>query len=80
MHHFGNMTMSFVNRPMATVANVRCRFDTSQPSARSLETRVLSFLDGKTNAEELLHALYDHVLDEPLPQSLRTILKQAQAR
>jgi hypothetical protein len=80
MHQFGNIIMSFVNRPMAAVANVRCRFETSQPSSRALERRVLSFLDGKTNAEELLHALYDHVLDEPLPQSLRTILKQTQAR
>ena len=80
MHHFGNTTMSFVNRPITAVANVRCRFETSQASPRSLEMRVLSFLDGKTNAEDLLHALYDHVLDEPLPQSLRTILKQARVR
>ena len=36
---------------------------------------IRDFLAGKTDGADLLHALYDHVLDEPVPQSLRAVLK-----
>jgi hypothetical protein len=35
--------------------------------------QLLDFLDGKTDGEELLHALYDHILDEPVPEHLRAL-------
>jgi Anti-sigma factor NepR len=35
-----------------------------------------AFLTGRTNGGSLLHALYDHVLDEPIPSRLRTLLKK----
>ena len=34
------------------------------------------FLAGKNAGEDLLHALYDHVLEEPVPDRLRTLLKR----
>src|SRR6266481_5581025 len=33
-----------------------------------LEDQIADFLDGRTHGESLLHALYDHVLDEPIPE------------
>ena len=35
--------------------------------------QLLDFLDGRTDGEELLHALYDHVLDEPVPERMRAL-------
>jgi hypothetical protein len=40
----------------------------------SLEEQIAAFLDGRTHGEELLHALYDHVLDEPIPPQMRALL------
>jgi hypothetical protein len=40
-----------------------------------VEQQVLDFLDGKTHGEELLHALHDHVLDEPIPERMLALLR-----
>jgi hypothetical protein len=40
----------------------------------SMTDRIAAFLDGRTHGEDLLHELYDYVLEEPLPQRLREIL------
>ncbi|MGC1891704.1 MAG: hypothetical protein WA709_37455 [Stellaceae bacterium] len=37
------------------------------------------FLDGRTDGEELLHALYDHVLDEPVPEQMRALFRAGSA-
>ncbi len=37
--------------------------------------QLLDFLDGRTDGEELLHALYDHVLDEPVPERMRALFR-----
>jgi hypothetical protein len=37
------------------------------------------FLDGRTDGEELLHALYDHVLDEPVPERMRALFSAGSA-
>jgi hypothetical protein len=42
----------------------------------SLERRLRAFLDGKTHGEDLLHALYDHILDEPVPERLTAVLRR----
>jgi hypothetical protein len=45
-------------------------------SARpSVEDRIIAFLDGRTQGEDLLHALYDHVLDEPIPPQMKALLQ-----
>jgi hypothetical protein len=59
-------------------ANVRCRYGSAELPAQSVKARIAAFLDGGTNGEDLLHALYDHVLSEPIPNSMRKILQQPQ--
>ena len=39
-----------------------------------IDRDIRDFLDGKNDGEDLLHALYDHVLDEPVPQHLRALV------
>lgn len=55
----------------------KCRPVEPQPtlSRQSVDGEIRAFLAGKTDGEDLLHALYDHVLDEPIPERLRAILK-----
>jgi hypothetical protein len=43
-----------------------------------MDDSIAAFLDGATNGEELLHALYDHILTEPIPQSMRRLLQEPQ--
>jgi hypothetical protein len=47
----------------------------ADPLPRSVAERIAAFLDGRTHGEELLHELYDYVLEEPIPQSMRALLK-----
>lgn len=37
---------------------------------------IRDFVAGKTDGGSLLHALYDHVIDEPVPERLRAILRR----
>ena len=39
-----------------------------------IDRDIRDFLDGKNDGEDLFHALYDHVLDEPVPQHLRALV------
>jgi hypothetical protein len=41
--------------------------------------QLLDFFDGRTDGEELLHALYDHVLDEPVPERMRALFRAGSA-
>jgi hypothetical protein len=36
---------------------------------------IRDFLAGRNEGETLFHALYDHVLEEPVPERLRALLK-----
>jgi hypothetical protein len=42
----------------------------------SVADRIVDFLDGRTDEEELLHLLYDHVLGEPVPERMRALLNK----
>ncbi|MBV9859927.1 MAG: hypothetical protein JO038_07485 [Alphaproteobacteria bacterium] len=42
----------------------------------SAEQRVRAFLDGETQGEDVLHEIFDHVLDEPIPESMRALLRK----
>ena len=52
-----------------------------QPVAQSriavspVDRGIRDFLAGKNNGEDLLHALYDHVLEEPVPERLSAVLR-----
>ena len=41
-----------------------------------IDRDIRDFVAGKNEGEELLHALYDHVLDEPVPERLRAVLRR----
>lgn len=40
------------------------------------DSRIRAFLAGETNGEDVLHEIYDHVLDEPVPERLRAVLRR----
>jgi hypothetical protein len=42
----------------------------------SADRAIRDFLSGKNDGEQLLHAIYDHVLDEPVPERLKALLKR----
>lgn len=39
-----------------------------------VSAQIRHFLAGRTNGGALFHALYDHVLDEPVPERLSAVL------
>ena len=41
-----------------------------------IDRDIRDFLAGRNGGKDLLHALYDHVLDEPVPQRLRAVLNR----
>lgn len=41
----------------------------------SADAEIRDFVAGKNDGENLLHTLYDHVLDEPVPERLLAVLK-----
>lgn len=41
----------------------------------STDREIRDFLAGKDDGERLLHKLYDHILDEPVPERLRALLR-----
>jgi hypothetical protein len=41
-----------------------------------IDRDIRDFLAGRNNGEDLLHALYDHVLDEPVPERLKALLRR----
>jgi hypothetical protein len=53
---------------------VRCPTAVRPAPPPTVKDRIAAFLDGATHGEELLHALYDHVLDEPIPESMRRLI------
>ena len=52
----------------------RCSPPQEKPKATGIEGRIVAFLAGKSDGGDLLHALYDQVLDEPIPPSMLTLL------
>ena len=42
----------------------------------SMTDRIAAFLEGRTHGEDLLHELYDYVLEEPIPHRMSEILDQ----
>ena len=41
-----------------------------------IDRDIRDFLGGRNEGEDLLHALYDDVLDEPVPERLSALLKR----
>jgi hypothetical protein len=53
----------------------RWGFPESKFRQDAVADRISDFLDGRTHGEELLHALYDHVLDEAIPERMRSLFR-----
>ena len=52
-----------------------CGVPTPPIVSRSVADRIADFLDGRTHGKDLLHELYDYVLEEPVPPRMRALLK-----
>jgi len=61
--------------PLVMNLAVKCSFAESIFPTRSVNSRIRGFIAGDEDGEDLLHAIYDHVLDEPVPERLRALLK-----
>jgi hypothetical protein len=64
-------------KPEFKAVSVSMPCDVPQPPivSRSVADRIADFVDGRTHGEDLLHELYDYVLEEPIPQRMRALLK-----
>ena len=63
-------------KPKNAAAAACCSVPEYVVSPRSVTDRIAAFLDGRTHGEELLHELYDYVLEEPIPQRMRALLSK----
>jgi hypothetical protein len=45
-------------------------------AATTKDGRVAAFFAGESDGAELLHALYDHVLDEPIPPLMLALVRR----
>jgi len=61
--------------PERKAVAARCGLPKPDLAPLSVADRIAAFLDGRTHGEDLLHELYDYVLEEPIPQSMRELLK-----
>ena len=53
----------------------KCPPQPAPAAPRSIDAEIRDFVAGKNDGENLLHTLYDHVLDEPVPERLLAVLK-----
>lgn len=58
------------------VAITRPPGDEPRAATHSTDRGIRDFVAGRNDGAELLHALYDHVLDEPVPDRLRALLRR----
>jgi hypothetical protein len=47
-------------------------------AAASRPEAIKEFLAGRSNGEVLLHGLYDHVIEEPIPERLAGLVEDAE--
>jgi hypothetical protein len=70
--------MRYDAKPTRFVASARGPSPQAGLTGSLVKARISEFLDGKTYGEDLLHALYDHILDEPIPQPIRELLNKCE--
>jgi hypothetical protein len=63
-------------KDLAMYFDVKCPAAEPRIAMSSIDREIRDFLAGKSDGEDLLHALYDHVLDEPIPKNLRALLER----
>jgi hypothetical protein len=70
--------MRYDAKPARFIATARGPSSQAGLTGPLVKARIAEFLDGRTCGEDLLHALYDHVLDEPIPQPIRELLSKCE--
>jgi hypothetical protein len=50
--------------------------DLGKPDSLPTEIQIRRFVNGETTGRDVLGALYDHILDEPVPQRLKDLLRK----
>jgi hypothetical protein len=74
---FIETTMNKRTKGLAIRASLaRCPMADRPMRRPSVSQQIVDFLDGRNNGEALLHALYDHILDEPIPAAMRQLLDE----
>jgi hypothetical protein len=56
-----------------------CRYVPRPEATDTVKKQILDFLEGRTHGEDLLHALHDCVLDEPIPERMRALFQAGPA-
>jgi hypothetical protein len=69
-------TLEFTRKSSTWPPKPSLGFSEGEPSIGSVEEKMMDFLDGRTHGEELLHAIYDHVLDESIPERIRALFEK----
>jgi hypothetical protein len=69
-------TMRYDTKSAPSIAIARGPFVQEGLTEALVAARIAEFLDGRNCGEDLLHTLYDHVLDEPIPSPLRALLNK----
>lgn len=67
--------MEFRAKPFVPALHC-CGAFAPEPGPGSIREQIIEFLDGQTDGEDLLHALYDHVLDEAVPDRMRLLFNK----
>lgn len=60
---------------MTAVAALALEIPVTDEIDSVVETAILRFINGETDGQELLHALYDEPLDEPVPESMLSLVR-----
>ena len=47
-----------------------------QSASAGMDAGVAAFLSGESDGGDVLHALYDHVLDEPIPPLMLALVRR----
>jgi len=63
-------------RAQASAPLPRSRDYEAQLPRASIGDEIVDFLEGRTHGEGLLHALYDHILNEPVPERMRKLVQK----
>lgn len=63
-------------KDLAMYLDVKCLAAEPRIAMSLTDRDIRDFLAGKSDGADLLHALYDHVLDEPVPEHLCALLKR----
>jgi hypothetical protein len=63
-------------KKLAVVPATNCPSPPQHTINCPVDRRIRDFLAGRTQGEDLLHALYDHVLGEPVPERLTALLRR----